>query len=60
MTPLHSLTPVGSALPPDYFSPGTCLMHGKVVCSLWAVAFYSGSQTRFERTGLGEPWVRVS
>ncbi len=60
MTPLHATLPVGAALVWDYFSPGTCIMHGKVVCSLWAVAFYAGCSFRFERAGLGEPWVRVS
>lgn len=60
MTPLHATLPVGSALPPDYFSPGTYTVNGLALGSPWAIAFYQGRQSRFERAGLGQPWVRVS
>lgn len=53
-TPLHTTL---STLPPDYFSPGTSIMHGKIVCSLWAIAYWRGQSYRFERTELGAPWV---
>lgn len=56
-TPLHvtSLT-----LPPDYFSPGVSIMHGKPCFSKWAIAYWHGREFRFERTDLGQPWVRTN
>ena len=60
MTPVHATLPIGAALPWDYFAPGTSTMNGKVAYSPWAVAFYGGASYRFERSGLGEPWIRVS
>lgn len=60
MIPLHATLPIGSPLPPDYFSPGTYTVNGLTLGSPWAVAFYRGVQYRYERAGLGEPWIRVS
>lgn len=50
MTPPH-VAPVGTVLPHDYFAPGPK--------PLWAVAFFQGQSFRYERAGLGQPWVRV-
>lgn len=51
--PAHALLPV---LPPDYFSPGTNVMHGLPVGSLWACAYWQGWKYHFTRTRLGAPW----
>jgi hypothetical protein len=59
MIPLHSTLPIGASLPPDYFSPGTYVLNGQKVGSPWAIAYYAGQSFRYERTGLGEVWVRV-
>lgn len=56
--PAHA-APVGTQLPPDYFSPGTQVINGQVIGSLWAIAFYQGGRFRYERVALGEPWVRT-
>lgn len=34
-------------------------MHGKIVCSLWAIAYWGGASYRYERAGLGESWIRA-
>ncbi len=57
--PLHAVAPVGHALLPDYFSPGTYTMNGQTIGSPWAVAYWGGKSFRYERAALGEPWVRV-
>lgn len=59
MIPLHSITPIGGSLRPDYFSPGTYVLDGQVLGSPWAIAYYGGQSFRYERVTLGEPWVRV-
>lgn len=57
--PAH-VAPVGHTLAPDYFSPGTTVMNGRVIGSSWAIAYYAGHEYRYERAGLGLPWVRVA
>lgn len=57
MTPLHAIS---ITLPPDYFSPGTTMMHGKLVGSLWAIAYWEGQSYRFEREKLGAIWRFVA
>lgn len=52
--------PIGTALPPDYFSPGTSIMHGKLCFSTWAIAYWAGQQFRYERADYGADWVRVA
>ena len=59
MIPLHSTTPIGKQLPPDYFSPGTYTLNGKTLGSPWAIAYYDGQSFRYERAAFGAPWVRV-
>lgn len=59
MTPLHAILSPGRSLPADYFAPGTSMMNGKIICSLWAIAFWRGESFRYERIALGENWVRV-
>jgi hypothetical protein len=58
-TPLH-VCPIGTALPADYFSPGTFVLNGRITGSLWAIAFWQGNKFRFERTSIEMPWFRVS
>lgn len=60
LMPIHASLPVGESLPPDYFSPGTYVFGGLEQGSPWAVAYFAGQSYRYERAGLGEPWVRVS
>jgi len=55
----HSDCDLGDELPPDYFSPGYSIMHGKPAFSTWAEIPHDGAYLRFERTDLGAPWVRV-
>lgn len=57
--PAHA-APVGNELAPDYFSPGTSQMHGKLVCSLWAIAYHAGNEYRYERERHGTPWRRTA
>lgn len=59
MIPAH-VAPIGTQLAPDYFSPGAVIIRGETVGSPWAIAYWLGNQYRYERAGLGKPWVRVS
>jgi hypothetical protein len=43
-------------LPPDYFSPGTSIMNGKAVGSMWAEAYFNRTGYLFTRTELGGVW----
>jgi len=54
--PLHV---TAQELPPDYFSPGTCIMNKEIVYSPWAIAFWNGKSYRFEREILGGVWIRA-
>ena len=58
MIPAH-VAPIGTELSPDYFSPGTSVMHGKEVGSLWAIAYFNGLTFRYGRQKLGAAWIRV-
>lgn len=57
--PSH-VAPIGTELPPDYFSPGTSIMHGKLQYSPWAIAFYRNTPYRYERSNYGQPWIRTA
>lgn len=57
--PAHA-APIGTQLPHDYFCPGTSIMHGKLCFSAWAVAFWQGQEFRYERTNVGQPWIRTA
>jgi hypothetical protein len=68
MIPLHAYS---LTLPPDYFSPGTYTIKGRVVGSPWAIAYHTDRvgehaserlvrSFRFEREELGAVWRLVS
>lgn len=55
----HNDCDLGDQLPPDYYRPGSSIMHGKTVYSEWVEQPVPGGWMRFERESLGAPWVRV-
>ncbi len=69
--PLHAKCLIGNSLSGDYFNPGNLPTHvkvrgGQVIqvrerpdCSLWAEGYWLGVWYRYERAGLGAPWVRM-
>lgn len=59
MKPPAHAAPVGTVLPPDYFSPPPFVFRGVETGSPWAIAYWAGQEYRYERAGLGAAWVRV-
>ena len=58
MIPKH-VGEIGNILEANYFSPGIAIIHGKPWGSLWAIAYWDGKEYRYERSDLGQPWVRT-